>query len=261
MAHHQCSCISRFPRCVGAVVLAAGRGERLGSGPKALLEVGGKPLLLHVLESVGSNSSVESVVVTAPHDLIADFQDLVDSVDQPVPVRVTPGGWTRQRSAQLGVGALPPEVDWAAITDVARPFTPRGTIDRLLEELRIAARAGRPDRHPCGIVPSLPLVDSLHLLGEEPFLGEPFDRSLLRAAQTPQMFNRRCVVDAYEAAVAGGLAFTDDAGMVRHFGGAVVAGQGDASNFKITYERDLELAEALYAHLSKVTPVGSSAHE
>ncbi|MEU8497096.1 IspD/TarI family cytidylyltransferase [Streptomyces lavendulae] len=260
MAHHQHLRDSARPRHVGAVILAAGHGERIGAGPKALLEVGGKPLLLHVLESMGSNSAVESVVVTAPHSLVSVFQDLVDSAEQRVPVRVTRGGPTRQHSARLGVEALPPEADWVAVTDVARPFTPRGTVDALLDELWIPLGSGRSGRPPCGIIPSLPLVDSLHLLDEDPFLGAPFDRSLLRAAQTPQIFDRSCATDAYAASAREGLEFTDDAGMIRHFGGSVAAGRGDAANFKITYERDLALAEAFHAHLSTASAAGSSAH-
>ncbi|MEU8461077.1 IspD/TarI family cytidylyltransferase [Streptomyces sp. NPDC029003] len=260
MAHHQHLRDSGRPRHVGAVILAAGHGERIGAGPKALLKVGGKPLLLHVLESIGSNSTVKSVVVTAPPSLVADFRDLIASTDREAAVRVTPGGPTRQHSARLGVEALPPEADWVAITDVARPFTPPGAIDALLDELRGTLRSARSSRPPCGIIPSLPLVDSLHLLDEDPFLGAPFDRSLLRAAQTPQIFDRNCVSDAYTAAARDGLEFTDDAGMIRHFGGTVTAGSGDASNFKITYERDLALAEAFYAHLRVAPPAGSSAH-
>ncbi|MFG2617344.1 2-C-methyl-D-erythritol 4-phosphate cytidylyltransferase [Streptomyces sp. NPDC048507] len=260
MAHHQHLREVERPRHVGAVILAAGHGERIGAGPKALLEVGGKPLLLHVLESMGSNSSIESVVVTAPPSLVADFRNLVASTDREVTVRVTPGGPTRQHSARLGVEALPPEADWVAITDVARPFTPPGAVDALLDELRGTPGSAGSSRPPCGIVPSLPLVDSLHLLDEDPFLGAPFDRALLRAAQTPQIFDRNCVSEAHAAAARDRLAFTDDAGMIRHFGGTVTAGSGDASNFKITYERDLALAEALYAHLSSAPPSGSSAH-
>ncbi|MEU9005194.1 IspD/TarI family cytidylyltransferase [Streptomyces sp. NPDC048551] len=242
------------------MILAAGHGERIGAGPKALLKVGGKPLLLHVLESIGSNSTVKSVVVTAPPSLVADFRDLVASTDREVAVRVAPGGPTRQHSARLGVEALPPEADWVAITDVARPFTPPGTIDALLDELRETLRSARSSRPPCGIIPALPLVDSLHLLDEDPFLGAPFDRSLLRAAQTPQIFDRTCVSDAYTAAARDRLEFTDDAGMIRHFGGTVTAGPGDASNFKITYERDLALAEAFYAHLRVAPQTGPAAH-
>lgn len=242
------------------MILAAGHGERIGAGPKALLKVGGKPLLLHVLESIGSNSAVQSVVVTAPNSLTSDFQALIDSAEQRVPVRVTPGGSTRQQSARLGVEALPPEADWVAVTDVARPFTPRGTIDALLHELPLSPGAGRSGRPACGIIPSLPLVDSLHLVDEGPFLGTPFDRGLLRAAQTPQIFDRSCATDAYAAAARDGLEFTDDAGMIRHFGGSVAAGRGDAANFKITYERDLALAEAFHAHLSTAAAAGAPAH-
>ncbi len=151
----------------------------------------------------------------------------------------------------MGVRTIPPEANWVAITDVARPFTPPGTIDGLLENLRIASSDVEPDNRPCGIVPALPLVDSVHLRGKDPLLAEPFDRSLLRAAQTPQLFIRDCVTAAYEAAAKEAVVYTDDVGMVTRFGGTVATAPGNASNFKITYEHDLTLAEALYAYAPK----------
>ncbi|WP_063746243.1 IspD/TarI family cytidylyltransferase [Streptomyces prunicolor] len=251
MAVHQHLHATENHQKVGVVVLAAGSGERLGIGPKALVEVGGKPLLLHVLESMASNSSVVCLAVTAPADLIAAYQKLVDSAGLAIPTRVTPGGATRQQSGHLGVRALPLEADWVAITDVARPFTPPGIIDVLLENFRIVALDVPVGQYLCGIVPALPLVDSVHLLGAEPLLAEPFDRSLLRAAQTPQLFDRGCVTAAYEAAAKEGTVCTDDVGMVTHFGGTVATAPGNPSNFKITYEHDLALAEALHAYAPK----------
>lgn len=251
MALHQHSHSLDMSLRTGVVVLAAGHGERLGRGPKALIRVGDKPLLLHVLDSMATNVRVNAIVVTAPDDMVAEFQELADSMGPAVPIRVTPGGPTRQDSGHAGVAALPPEVDCVAVTDVARPFTPTGTIDRLLEDLRTAARDARPGRGPCGIVPALPLVDSVHLRGEGPLLKEPFDRSLLRAAQTPQLFHRSCLTAAYEAAAKDGAACTDDAGMISRFGGTVATSPGDAANFKITYEYDLALAEAFHAHAAK----------
>lgn len=215
-----------------------------------------------MLDSVCSNADVKSVVVTAPDGMAGEFRRLIASAEPGTEVLVTPGGSTRQASAHAGVRALPPEADWVAITDVARPFTARGAIDGLLGHLLgVADRVAPSGRRPCGVIPSLPLVDSLHLLDEEPFLGDPFDRNRLRAAQTPQLFARRCVNDAYEAAARESMAFTDDAGMVRWFGGSVAAAPGDAANFKITFERDLALAEAVHDRLHASSTLGNPRHE
>ncbi|NIL59745.1 IspD/TarI family cytidylyltransferase [Salinispora arenicola] len=234
------------PWQVGAVVLAGGYGERLGRGPKALIEIADKPLLLHVLESTVANDCVTAIVITAPDGMEAAFQEVIDSADLSTPIEITRGGLTRQDSAHAGVRALPPSVEWVAVTDVARPFTHRGTVDRLVGCLRGVAQGMQSKLTPCGAIPVIPLTDSVHLVTDHLVLAHPFDRSTLRAAQAPQFFSRTCITAAYESAMRTDSMFTDDAGMVSHFGGTVTSMRGDVTNIKITYEYDLTLAEAIY---------------
>jgi 2-C-methyl-D-erythritol 4-phosphate cytidylyltransferase len=241
------------PWSAGVVLLGAGRGERLGRGPKALIDLGGKPLLLHALEAMAANETVTSIVVTAPDDLRETFERVVASAAPGVPVRVVAGGPTRQASAHAGLAALPAHVPWAAVTDVARPFTPHGTVDRLLGVIRGTAERPAGGRLPCGAVPVLPLTDSVHLAGEDPSsLAGPFDRGLLRAAQTPQVFHRACLAASYAAAIDAGVTHTDEAGLAGGMGATVVTGPGTPANFKITVEHDLVVARAVHAHAESI---------
>ncbi|OPF73190.1 hypothetical protein VT50_0228875 [Streptomyces antioxidans] len=232
----------------GAVLLGAGQGERLGHGPKALIELGGKTLLLHALEAMASNQMVSAIAVTAPTDMQYAFEEIVSSANLSVPVLVVPGGATRQASTHAGITALAADLEWLAVTDIARPFTPHGTVDQLLDHLRRTAERSEGRVRPCGVVPVLPLVDSLHLAAEKSLLAEPFDRDRLWAAQTPQVYHRECLSSAFEVALDKGATHTDEAGMVNSTGATVITTSGNASNFKITFEHDLMLARAVHAY-------------
>lgn len=230
-----------------AVILAAGRGERLGQGPKALLELAGRPLVAHVAAAMAANEHVTSLVIAAGDDLVERIEGIVRGAGLPVPVRVVAGGRTRQDSARAGLAALPPDAQWVAITDAARPLVPPGVVDGLIARLREFALGADPDRQPCGAAPVVPVVDSVHLVADGGVLARPFDRELLRAAQTPQFFRRECILDAQEIAGNDGAVHTDDVGLMSRVGGTVVSAPGTAANLKITFSADLALAEALYA--------------
>jgi 2-C-methyl-D-erythritol 4-phosphate cytidylyltransferase len=227
-------------RAVGVAILAAGSGERLGAGPKALVELAGEPLLRHVLRSITAAQSVAAVVVAAPPASIPQVERVVAGMRPHVPTRVVGGGASRRASALAGVAALPPELSWVAVTDVARPLTPPRTIDDLLDRLYDHARTGSSPQ-PCGIAPMVPIVDSVHRVGAGPRLAGAVDRSTLLAAQTPQLFRRECLTEAYAA----GLELTDDVGLMSAHRGSVLAAPGDRTNLKVTYPEDMPVAEAL----------------
>jgi 2-C-methyl-D-erythritol 4-phosphate cytidylyltransferase len=235
----------RYPvdgsRAVGVVILAAGSGERLGAGPKAFVQLAGEPLLWHVLRSVTAARSVAAVVVAAPPALIPDVERVVRRIQRDVSTRVVGGGSSRQGSALAGMTALPPDLPWVAVTDVARPLTRAQSIDELLDRLYDHAGAGSGPQ-PCGIAPTVPIVDSVHRVGTGPWLAGPVDRSTLLAAQTPQLFRRECLTAAY----ASGLELTDDVGLVSEYGGSVLAAPGDRTNLKVTYAEDMAVTEALH---------------
>jgi 2-C-methyl-D-erythritol 4-phosphate cytidylyltransferase len=238
------------PGRIGVVILAAGRGERFGCGPKSALELAGESLLAHVVAAMAASEQVAEIVVTAPEQFVAETIDLLNAAHPRVPARVIVGGSTRQSSSRAGVAALSEDIDWVAITDVARPLVPHSTVDSLLSAVLEGPPSDslRPVPQPCGAVPVVSIVDSVHLRSLEGHgLVAPVDRDQLRAAQTPQFFRRECIADAHEAAFHDGVECTDDVGVMTRAGGRVVTVPGDSANIKITFERDLDLAEALVA--------------
>ncbi len=256
------------PARTAAVIPAAGRGVRLGPGaPKALRQLNGTPILVHAVRAMAQARDVSLVVVVAPPAEVAGVRLLLDEYPPPstagqVDLLVVPGGRTRQESVRAGLEALPEDVAVVLVHDAARPLVPVDTVDAVAA----AVLAGAP-----AVVPALPLADTVKQIAAPSEDGEPEavlatpDRSLLRAVQTPQGFDRATLLAAHRklaadqiAAEAGGQApllaegpgdegATDDAGMVERLGVRVVLVPGHEEAFKVTRPLDLVLAEAVLA--------------
>ncbi|MQY13096.1 2-C-methyl-D-erythritol 4-phosphate cytidylyltransferase [Streptomyces sp. RB5] len=234
------------PGRTAAVIPAAGRGVRLGPGaPKALRALNGTPMLVHAVRAMARARAVSLVVVVAPPEdaAVAEVRALCADVTSGADVVVVAGGDTRQESVARGLAALPADVDVVLVHDAARPLVPVDTV----EAVAAAVRAGAP-----AVVPALPLADTVKQIAAappgdpEPVVATP-DRSLLRAVQTPQGFDRAVLAAAHEKITVAGDGATDDAGMVERLGEPVVLIPGHEEAFKVTRPLDLVLAEAVLA--------------
>ncbi|GAA1896574.1 2-C-methyl-D-erythritol 4-phosphate cytidylyltransferase [Streptomyces sodiiphilus] len=230
-----------------AVVPAAGRGVRLGPGaPKALRQLNGTPMLVHAVRAMARARAVSLVVVVAPPDGIAETRALLDEHPPPASVElvVVPGGDTRQESVRRGLDALPEDIGIVLVHDAARPLVPVEVVDSVIAAVRDGAPA---------VVPALPVTDTVKQVAPGGVRGEPEpvtatpDRSLLRAVQTPQGFDRRALAAAHRRIPATGEGATDDAGMVERTGVQVVLVPGHEEAFKVTRPLDIVLAEAVLA--------------
>lgn len=228
---------------VACILVAAGMGERLAAGrPKALVEVGGTPLVRHAAEAVAASDVVDHLVVAAPMRLgnhVGRLCELAafDGRDRLV---VVSGGSTRQQSVASALTATPAEADVVLVHDAARCFAPPELIARVVAAVHEGADA---------VLPAVPVVDTLVEVNEAAtdVIDSP-DRSRLRAVQTPQGFRRQVLEDAHAAATRrGDQDATDDAGLVRRLGVKVHVIRGADEAFKITTPQDLERAEALLA--------------
>ncbi len=214
------------PRRVGALLVAAGSGERLGAGqPKALVCLGGRPLVVHALERLRAGG-VTDVVVAAPAAQLAAVRALAgDAV-------VVAGGATRSASVRAALAALPAGVDVVLVHDAARALAPASLVTRVLAALDGGAPA---------VVPGLASADTLKQVDDEGRVTATVDRLHVRAVQTPQGFTRAVL----ERAHAGEPEATDDAALVEALGVPVVVVVGDHEAAKITVARDLAIAELL----------------
>jgi 2-C-methyl-D-erythritol 4-phosphate cytidylyltransferase len=218
------------------ILVAAGRGERLGPGaPKALRQVAGQPLVVRAARTALESGAVDVLVVAAPGDLVNDVEsELRPLGGRPV---IVAGGATRRESVAAALSRLPADVEIVLVHDAARCLAPA----ELFGAVAAAVAAGAD-----AVVPVLAISDTVKEIDDD-VVVTTLDRSVLRAAQTPQGFRRDVLVTAH-AAVA--VDITDDAGMVEHLGHAVHVVPGHDDAFKVTRPLDLVLAEVLLARRS-----------
>ena len=215
-----------------ALIVAAGRGERLGGAtPKQYLPLGGRPLLTWSLEVFSRHPEVEGLLCVIAPDAEALYREATAGLQMPAPVT---GGASRQASVRKGLEALadlaPPER--VLIHDAARPFPSSSLISRVLAGLAEAD----------GALPALPVVDSLRR-DAEGCCGEAVDREGLVRAQTPQGFRFAPILKAHQALEAE--SFTDDAALARAAGLTVRLVEGEEDAFKVTTETDMRRAERM----------------
>lgn len=214
---------------VAAVVVAAGSGSRLGHAlPKALVEVGGRPLVARAVDALRAGG-VGRVVVVAPAAHLATFAEVLDGTG----ATVVAGGAERQDSVRLGLDAVA-GAQHVLIHDAARPLVPARVVADVVAALRAGARA---------VVPVMPVVDSIRR--QLPEGSEIVDRADLRAVQTPQGFDLALLREAHAQVSRTGVAVTDDASACELLGEPVTFVTGDRDAVKITEPFDLIVAEAI----------------
>jgi 2-C-methyl-D-erythritol 4-phosphate cytidylyltransferase len=221
---------------VAALVLAAGRGDRLGEGlPKAFVALAGKPLLAHALAALGASRRIDVVIpVIAPADRRRWEALLPQLAAHEKLAAAVVGGAERQDSMAAGLAALPRDVTHVAVHDAARPLVRPEAVERVV---RAALRDG-------AAILAVPVRDTIKRVREGRVVETP-DRSECFAAQTPQVFRVEVLREALAKAVAAGRVGTDDAQIVEALGVAVTVVAGDVDNIKVTHPEDLPLAERM----------------
>jgi 2-C-methyl-D-erythritol 4-phosphate cytidylyltransferase len=152
---------------------------------------------------------------------------------------VVAGGPTRQASVAAGLRALPPDLGYVAVHDATRPLVGPGAVDRMLELLLETGAAG--------VVPGVPVVDTIRRVDPAQRSTGLVDRDQLRAMQTPQLFAREVLERAHRLAQRDGVEAIDEAALVELAGHGVQVVPGDPENLKVSTPLDLALAETLLA--------------
>lgn len=217
---------------VWAVLVAAGRGERLGlDRPKAFANLRDRPLLAESLERLENSEWVDSIVVAAPADWEEPTILLAEELGCGKVVESVTGGQTRAASVRAALAKVPEEAAVVLVHDAARPVIP----DEVIERVITALNEGWD-----GAVPVLALPDTVKRV-EGDQVTETVDRVGLTLAQTPQAF----LAPALRAAVEAGGEATDCSALVEARGGRIKAVPGDPRLIKVTEPADLEAVERL----------------
>ncbi|MDE2379360.1 bifunctional 2-C-methyl-D-erythritol 4-phosphate cytidylyltransferase/2-C-methyl-D-erythritol 2,4-cyclodiphosphate synthase [Bradyrhizobium sp.] len=219
------------------VLVAAGRGLRAGAGgPKQYRTIGGQPVIYRAMESFSRHPDVCAVQPVVNLDDGAMFTTTVAGLSHEPP---TNGGATRQASVLAGLEALVPhQPDIVLIHDAARPFVSQALISRAIEA---AARTG-------AAIPTIPVTDTIKLIGEAGAVEGTPERARLRIAQTPQSFRFDVILEAHRRAAKEARSdFTDDAAIAEWAGLTVTTFEGDVANMKLTTPEDFVREEARLA--------------
>jgi len=210
--------------------------------PKQFMCLAGKPILAHTLSALSELSLTSIIFVIVPEAYIQDAGELVSEwrrqraltlCGKAVPeVSIMAGGAERRDSVYNGLRRLPAECDWVMIHDAVRPFaTPR-----LIE----AAWKGARTTGAC--IAAIPATDTVKRVFDS-VVRETLSRDEIWLVQTPQVFRKQILVDAYEKAIAAGWDGTDDASFVERVGVPVSIVRGERTNIKVTTLEDLQWAE------------------
>ncbi|HMU26750.1 MAG TPA: 2-C-methyl-D-erythritol 4-phosphate cytidylyltransferase [Solirubrobacterales bacterium] len=216
---------------VPALIVAAGSGQRLGAGgPKALVELSGRPLYAWSVDAFRRATRIDRIFVAVPPGQAGQFEE-------PGIITVE-GGETRSHSVANGLAAITADGDpgMVVVHDAARPLVSPALIDAAVIGLD-----SDPELH--ALIAAAPMTDTVKRLGEDGIVVETLDRSELVSVQTPQVFR----IPNLQAAIAAGdlSAATDDASLVEAVGGSVGVIESPSGNIKVTVPADLELAALL----------------
>jgi 2-C-methyl-D-erythritol 4-phosphate cytidylyltransferase/2-C-methyl-D-erythritol 2,4-cyclodiphosphate synthase len=211
-----------------AIIVAAGRGLRAGSGgPKQYRSIGGRTVISRAMEPFCGHPQIFAVQPVLNPDDAAMFNQAVRDMRYRPPAS---GGATRQASVHAGLEALASQSpDIVLIHDAARPFVTAALISRAIDAADATGAA----------VPAIPVTDTIKLIGMTGHVEATPERARLRIAQTPQAFRFDVILAAHRRAARDDRGdFTDDAALAEWAGLTVATFEGDAANIKLTTSED-----------------------
>jgi 2-C-methyl-D-erythritol 4-phosphate cytidylyltransferase len=208
-----------------ALVVAAGRGERLGSdGPKAFVPLAGRPMLDWSVDALQQVSAVGQIIVALP-----------EGFEAPQGTVGVAGGVVRSQSVLNALAAADPGAQVVVVHDAARPLVSAALIEDCIAALD---QDGRWD----AAIAAAPVKDTVKRSLDGVAVAETPARSELWAVQTPQVFRREALERALGRSEAELAAASDDAMLVEADGGSVRLVHCQSENFKVTTAADLALA-------------------
>jgi 2-C-methyl-D-erythritol 4-phosphate cytidylyltransferase len=229
-----------------AIITAAGKSSRFGDRnyKKPFAILGGRAVWLHSVDRFQNHKDVTQTIVTVAREDREDFDRKFGANIAIMGIEIVEGGEHRADSVQRALERVKSDIDFVAVHDAARPCIADKWIEQVFEA---AARSG-------AAILAAPVAETLKRVDAKKQITATVDREALWAAQTPQVFRRELLIEAY--AKRGKDAATDDAQLVERLGHPVTVVSCPAMNLKITTRDDLKLAEQVLKVLPKPKPDG-----
>mgnify|MGYP001026338252 FL=1 len=222
------------PYCT-ALVAAAGSSSRMDGVNKLLEPLEGVPVLVRTLTSLQLAEEVDEIVVAAREEDLVEISRLCHTYGITKCAKVVRGGESRVHSVLLAAMEASPEASLLAVQDGARPLVTPELIGHVVSA---AARCG-------AAAPAVAGKDTVKTVRADGSVAETLERDVLRAVQTPQVFEASLLKVALQSALESGAPVTDDCSAVEQLGKVVFLVEGEEENLKITTPVDLILAEAI----------------
>ncbi|HUK57274.1 MAG TPA: 2-C-methyl-D-erythritol 4-phosphate cytidylyltransferase [Nitrospiria bacterium] len=222
---------------VAAVIPAAGSGRRMGrSTPKQFLLLDGVPILVHTLKVFEASPLIHEVCLVVPQGHVEQCrEELLEPYGLKKVTRTVSGGATRQDSVYRALSAISAEAVRVVVHDGVRPFLSPELLKRVIH----ASEKGQ------GAIAALQIKDTPKYVHEDGRVERTPDRTRMYLAQTPQVFPKNILIEAYSKAYVDGIVSTDDSSLVERLGYPVQVVEGTWDNIKITTMDDLALAEKI----------------
>src|SRR5260370_5467843 len=215
-----------------AIIVAAGSSRRMGFD-KLFAIIAGRPVIAHAINAFEQGNSVAEMLVVAGEDRHDEIRKMSRDESFKKVKSISTGGERRQDSVQAGLDNLSPDARYVAVHDAARPLVRPEQIERVFERCRVHGAAALAE----------PISDTLKRADIDLMVTASVDRHRLYAMQTPQIFERALIEETYRAVFANRVSVTDEVSAVERLGRKVFLVPTEGFNFKITYPRDLTLAE------------------
>jgi 2-C-methyl-D-erythritol 4-phosphate cytidylyltransferase len=218
---------------VSAIVLAGGRGKRMGCPKsKQYIELEGKPILYYTLKQFIDNKYIDKIVLVVPEDEKEYCKNEVLDKYGLIIHKIVDGGKERQDSVYNALDQLNGS-DIVLIHDGARPFVSQRVINDAIKYTRIYGAAA----------PGVKPKDTIKVRDEKNFSVNTLERDSLVAIQTPQAFDFNLIYECHKKVKKSKIVVTDDTAVVENFGNKVYIYEGDYTNIKITTPEDLVFAK------------------
>jgi 2-C-methyl-D-erythritol 4-phosphate cytidylyltransferase len=225
---------------LAAIIVAAGDSRRMGFD-KLFAAIAGKPVIAHTIRAFERASSVDGIIVVAREDRHDEIKTIVRDENFKRVRSIIRGGKRRQDSVRAGLDHLESSARYVAVHDAARPLITGDQIERVFVQCQIHGAAALAE----------PINDTLKRADANLVVTEAVDRHQLYAMQTPQIFERQLIEEAYRTVYAKDISTTDEVSAVERLNRKVALVLNDDFNFKITYPRDLPLAEFVLTQRTK----------
>ncbi len=235
-----------------AVILpAAGKSTRFSDTfyKKPFAPLDGRPVWMHAAEKFSNRGDVKQILIVISSEDLDDFQEKFGGNAAMMGIEIIVGGTERSDSVQAALARVRPDIDFVAVHDAARPCIAEEWIDRVFEKAI----------HTGAAILAAPVTATLKRVGDDKIIQgtvprESAPRETLWEAQTPQVFRRQLLLDAY--ARRGIESSTDDAQLVERLPHPITIVPCSAMNLKITSKDDLRLAAVILKVLPKPQLLG-----